>query len=232
MQDPSAFKVAHASDSAAYAELDQLKKLQQFNPLPFRIVDGVTEPVMKLGDAFGSNGAQVEQAIVKAGQIVFHSAGDTGATSVKPALKDEYSVVEKLLADFDEKNPAEVCRQFFYHLGDVVYSFGEHNYYYDQFYDAFRNYPAPIFAIPGNHDGLVAPVAPAAGVAGNPAPGDSEAFAFGLLCQLLHNWIPAQRRCGEHLAHHDDSKSGVYYTLDAPLVRIMGIYSNMLENPG
>ena len=31
----------------------------------------------------------------------------------------------------------------------------KHRYYYDQFYEPFRNYPAPIVAIPGNHDGVV-----------------------------------------------------------------------------
>ena len=43
---------------------------------------------------------------------------------------------------------------FFYHLGDVVYNFGEAAYYYDQFYEPYRNYPAPILGIPGNHDGV------------------------------------------------------------------------------
>ena len=44
---------------------------------------------------------------------------------------------------------------FFFHLGDVVYYFGEGRYYYDQFYEPFRAYDRPIFAIPGNHDGMV-----------------------------------------------------------------------------
>ena len=44
---------------------------------------------------------------------------------------------------------------FFFHLGDVVYNFGEGQYYYDQFYEPFRDYDRPIFAIPGNHDGMV-----------------------------------------------------------------------------
>jgi len=107
----------------------------------------LAEPVSKLAAAYGSRGANVEAAIVKAGQIVFHSAGDTGATTAQQAFKDEYDVVDKMIADFDEKDPAAVP-QFFYHLGDLVCSFGEHTYYYDQVYDAFRNYPAPAFAIP------------------------------------------------------------------------------------
>lgn len=229
MPDPSAYKEPHASDTAAYNELDQLQKLHQFNPLPFRVVAGTVEPVMKLGAAFGSAGNKVEQAITKAGQIVFHSAGDTGATQARPGLQDEYNIVDKMVADFSEKDPAAVP-QFFYHLGDVVYSFGEHTYYYDQFYDAFRNYPAPIFAIAGNHDGLVVPVAPTAGQA-NPAPGDPRLSLSGFYANF----------CTTQFQHSSDAagiarttmtQPGVYFTLEAPLVRILGIYSNMLENPG
>jgi hypothetical protein len=44
---------------------------------------------------------------------------------------------------------------FFFHLGDVVYYFGEGRYYYDQFYEPFRGYNRPIFAIPGNHDDMM-----------------------------------------------------------------------------
>jgi hypothetical protein len=230
MEDPSQFKTPHASDKVAYNELDQLKKLHEFNPLPFRTVDGVTEPVLKLRAALGSSGAKIEEQILQAGQMVFHSAGDTGATTAKPAFADEYSVVGKMLADFHEKDPAAVPR-FFYHLGDVVYSFGEHIYYYDQFYDAFRNYPAPIFAVAGNHDGLVTPVAPAATQPGNPMPGDPRLSLSGFYA----NFCTAQFQHSSDalgIARTTMTQPGVYFTLEAPLVRILGIYSNMLENPG
>ena len=59
-----------------------------------------------------------------------------------------------MVTDFSEANAADVP-SFFYHLGDVVYYFGEATYYYDQFYEPYRDYPAPIIAIPGNHDGVV-----------------------------------------------------------------------------
>lgn len=42
---------------------------------------------------------------------------------------------------------------FFYHLGDVVYYNGEAARYYEQYYDPYLQYDAPILAIPGNHDG-------------------------------------------------------------------------------
>jgi hypothetical protein len=63
MPDPSVYKEPHASDTTAYDELAQLTKLHQFNPLPFCVVSGVTEPVMTLATALGSGGAEAEKAI-------------------------------------------------------------------------------------------------------------------------------------------------------------------------
>jgi hypothetical protein len=217
--DPTKYTVPHASDTAAYNEMDALVKASKFLPLPFPAVPGVAEPVLTLADALGPAGPATAAAIQKAGQIVFHCAGDTGATK---GPKTENEVVDKLLADFTGEAP-DALPQFFYNLGDIVYSFGEHKYYYDQFYDAFRNYPRPIFAIPGNHDGIVLPPPAGTGVAA-----DS-------LAAFLSNF------CAPSFAHSTDAvglsrttmiQPGVYFTLDAPLVRILGIYSNMLENPG
>jgi hypothetical protein len=217
--DPSKYTVPHASDTQAYAEMDALIKASKFLPLPFKTSDGVAEPILTLSDALGAAGPGATARIQQAGQIVFHSAGDTGATR---GPKTENDVIDKMVSDFVSET-AGALPQFFYNLGDIVYSFGEHKYYYDQFYDAFRNYPAPIFAIPGNHDGIVLP-APAG--SGNPS--DS-------LAAFLSNF------CAPGFAHSPDAvgisrttmiQPGVYFTLEAPLVRILGIYSNMLENPG
>jgi hypothetical protein len=101
-----------------------------------------------------------------------------------------------------ESSPA-----FFFHLGDVVYSFGEAMYYYDQFYEPYRNYPAPIFALAGNHDGMVAP-----GATTKP------------LAAFLENF------CAEKVVHTPEAggldrtamiQPGVYYTFEATLVRII-----------
>ena len=196
-----------------------LIKASKFVPLPFPAVAGVAEPILTLAAALGAAGPATEAAIEKAGQIAFHCAGDTGATA---GPKTENEVVDKLLADFTGEAPAQLP-QFFLNLGDIVYSFGEHKYYYDQFYDAYRDYPRPIFAIPGNHDGIVLPPPAGTGVAS-----DS-------LAAFLANF------CAPGFAHSPDAvglsrttmiQPGVYFTLQAPLVRILGIYSNMLENPG
>jgi hypothetical protein len=217
--DPTKYKVPHASDTQAYAEMDALIKASRFLPIFFPAVAGVTEPVFNLADALGASGASTVAKIEQAGSIVFHSAGDTGATA---GPKSENLTVDKMLADFVGESP-DALPQFFYHLGDVVYSFGEHKYYFDQFYEAFRNYPRPIFAIAGNHDGIVLPPP-----AGSGDPKDS-------LNAFLANF------CAPGFAHAPDAmglsrttmiQPGVYFTLEAPFVRMLGIYSNMLENPG
>jgi len=217
--DPAKYTVPHASDTVAYNEMDALIKASKFLPIAFPAVTGVAEPILTLSDALGPSGSATIAAIHKAGQMVFQSAGDTGATR---GPKTENETVDKMLSDFIGEAPAQVP-QFFYNLGDIVYSFGEHKYYYDQFYAAYRDYPRPIFAIPGNHDGIVLP--PPAGT------GDPSAS----LSAFLGNF------CAPGFAHSTDAiglsrttmiQPGVYFTLDTPLVRILGLYSNMLENPG
>lgn len=48
IQDPLKFKTPHASDAAAYKELDALIASGEFQPLPFPVVAGVAEPVLRL----------------------------------------------------------------------------------------------------------------------------------------------------------------------------------------
>jgi hypothetical protein len=210
--DPSTFVVKHGSDAQAYKILDSEKGL--LKPRLFPVVQEA-EPLLTLADAIGSQGAKVEAEITAAGQIVFHALGDTGNT-VGP--QDEDSVTDKMVSDFDETNTADVP-SFCFHLGDVVYSFGEAEYYYDQFYDPFRNYPAPIFAIAGNHDGMVAP---------NVTTPTLQAF--------LDNFCagPGFHRTPEAggLARTAGIQPAVYFTLQAPFVRILSLYSNCLEDPG
>jgi hypothetical protein len=172
------------------------------------------EPVVTLEQAYGAAGASVVKAIERSKQIVFHSVGDTGSV-VGPETQS--LVADKMVSDFDEANAADIP-SFFFHLGDVVYYFGESTYYYDQFYEPYRNYPAPIFAIAGNHDGVVYPK--------DPAP---------TLDSFLRNFCSptaAQSPDSGNLLRTTMIQPGVYFTLEAPFVRIMGLYSNVLEDPG
>jgi len=149
--DPTKFTVKHGSDAQAYKILDSQKGT--LKPRPFPHVEGIDEPVLTFAQALGNKRDQIVSEIQRAGQIVFHTVGDTGNTK---GPKEQERVADKMVSDYEEGD-SKAVPSFLYHLGDVVYSFGEAAYYYDQFYDPFRNYPAPIFAVPGNHDGMVAP---------------------------------------------------------------------------
>lgn len=203
--DPTGFKTPVTDQS--YAEIANVEAV----PEP---AGNAVEPILTLAQVYGSQGATVTANIQSAGQIVFHSVGDTGSV-VGPGTQS--LVADKMVSDFTEDNPADVP-SFFFHLGDVVYYFGEAAYYYDQFYEPYRNYPAPIIAIPGNHDGVV--------YSSDPAP---------TLDAFLRNFCsssPVVTPEAGGLSRTAMISPGVYFTLDAPFVRILGLYSNVLEDPG
>ena len=168
--------------------------------------------------------AEIIAAINQAGEISFHSVGDTGAAKVSrsqsaaTAIGHEAGVADAMATDTQDVNgPA-----FFFHLGDIIYNFGEGQYYYDQFYEPFRAYDRPIFAVPGNHDGMV--FGP-----------DSAAPQVSTLAAFLVNFCaaaagPSPDACG--LVRSVMTQPGVYFTLDAPFVSIIGLYSNVLDGPG
>jgi Calcineurin-like phosphoesterase len=154
--DPKKFKADHPSDAALYKQIQDLlsKDVVAFDPSR-----GQPSDLFSLQQSLGSRGPQTIRAIQSAGKIVFHSVGDTGASNQRK-FGNELSAADQMTADFH--NAADPDRPaFFYHLGDVVYDFGEATYYYDQFYEPYRNYPAPIFSIPGNHDSFIVPGTPA-----------------------------------------------------------------------
>jgi predicted phosphodiesterase len=168
---------------------------------------------------------EVAAAIKKDQKISFHAVGDTGAAKVSrsqtaiTAIEHEAHVADAMVADLgaDGSGPA-----FFFHLGDVIYNFGEAQYYYDQFYEPFRAYDRPIFAIPGNHDGMVFGQ-------GSSAPQVPTIDAF------LTNFCaaaPGPSPDSGGLVRSVMTQPGVYFTVDAPFVSIIGLYSNVLEGPG
>jgi hypothetical protein len=170
--------------------------------------------LMPLAAAYGSKGKAKVAAIAKAGQIVFHAVGDTGPTGGPETVEE---VADKMCADMLEPNTADVP-SFFFHLGDVVYNFGEDAYYFEQFFNPYRDYNAPILAIPGNHDGEVYP--------GDPS-GSLEAFQK-IFCAPEFQRVPE----AGGLNRTSMIQPGIYFALDAPFVRIIGLYSNVLEDPG
>ncbi len=202
--DPTVFTVDHPNDNPLYNLVNNT--LLQAVPPP-----RTPNPTLTLADILGSS---TVQAIQKTGQIVFHSAGDSGSVN-GPATQS--LVADKMVADFaDEQLPDRPS--FLFHLGDVVYSFGEAKYYYDQFYEPYRSYPAPILAAAGNHDGQV-----------------YSTDTAGSLDAFLRNFVsvqPVKTPESGGLVRTAMTQPGVYFTFDVPFVTIIALYSNVLEDPG
>jgi|HubBroStandDraft_6_1064221.scaffolds.fasta_scaffold10684_6 hypothetical protein len=166
----------------------------------------------------------IANAIEQAGRITFHAVGDTGAAKVSrsqtaaTAIAHEAGVADAMAAEVQAQGvngPA-----FFFNLGDIIYNFGEGQYYYDQFYEPFRDYDRPIFAIPGNHDGMVFGSA-------------SSAPQVPTLAAFLTNFCAAEPGPSPDsggLVRSVMTQPAVYFTLDAPYVSIIGLYSNVLDS--
>lgn len=212
--DPTEFTVRHGSDTQSYKTLDALNARHALQPLPFPAPRGGAEPRLTLAKVLGPRGQEAVAAATKAGRLVFHSVGDTGNTR-GPDPQNE--VADKMLGDFNEADPADVPL-FYFHLGDVIYNFGESLYYYDQFYDPYRGYPAPILALAGNHDGMV-------------APGTHAITLEAFLANFCADGFRITPQAGG-LSRTAQIQPGVFFTFEAPFVRILALYSNTLEDPG
>jgi calcineurin-like phosphoesterase family protein len=181
-----------SADSAA-------KAIEQLEPIP---PVRSTTPM----DLAAVIGAQATQAIQASGKITFHTVGDTGGIH---SPNFQFAVADAM-AD-DTANGA--C--LWYHLGDVVYYFGQEQYYFEQFYDPYRDYNAPIFAIPGNHDGAVF-----TGESSN----SLDAFVANFCASQ-----PGRSLDSQGAVRTTMDQPGVYFTLNAPFVKLIGLYSNTSE---
>ena len=198
-------------------------KVHQHEVQPIPMPRAGVPPYLNLTDFLPQN---LIDAITKAGEIVFHSVGDTGAAKTGPkqsaavSIAEEAAVADAMTADV--QSGGDTGPAFFFHLGDVIYNFGEGQYYYDQLYEPFREYDRPIFAIPGNHDGMVFGQ-------GSSAPQVPTLDAF------LNNFCaatPARAPDAPSINRSVMTQPAVYFTLDAPFVSIIGLYSNVLDTGG
>jgi 3',5'-cyclic AMP phosphodiesterase CpdA len=145
--------------------------------------------------------------ITAAGHLTFHAAGDTG--NIRSNLQTE-------VAALMDSDAAASDPKFFYHLGDVVYDYGEDREYPGQFYDIYKDYALPIFAIPGNHDG--------ARYSGGP---DSLLGFMVNFCAPAPAMPPSLEKTGRHYGRDTMTQPNCYWTLNTPLFTIVGIYTNV-----
>jgi acid phosphatase type 7 len=145
-----------------------------------------------------------------AGKIVFHTVGDTGGIKQSDYQMMVAAGMKNDLSQAAPKRPA-----FFYHLGDVVYYNGEINEYYAQFYDPYNHYDAPIFSIPGNHDGD--PISPA------------QTSLDGWMAYFM-TATPHIDPISQDAPRVTMSQPYVYFTLECPFVTIVGMYTNVPDH--
>jgi hypothetical protein len=100
----------------------------------------------------------------------------------------------------------------------VVYYRGEAARYYDEFYEPYQHYPRFIFAIPGNHDGVIIP--------GDPP--SLTAFVRNFCSNSPQTVSPDVLST----PRYEMTQPYVYWTLDTPLATIIGLYSNVSEYDG
>jgi hypothetical protein len=149
-------------------------------------------------------GPATAEEIARAGVMRFHAVGDTGG-HVDP--RPQRRVAAEMVRELADEMPA----RFFYHLGDVVYPHGEEPNYRPQFFSAYADYAAPIFAVPGNHDAESPPV------------------SLGGFLKTFCSLTPPLHDAGTPLPRPLPQQPHVYWTLVHDWLRIIGLYSNVPE---
>lgn len=146
-------------------------------------------------------------------KLVFHMVGDTGSLR----SPDFQKLVAAQMQDHFQNIETADKPAFLFHLGDLVYNHGEQERYQTQFFEPYQNYPAPIFAIPGNHDSDVNP--------DNPVPYTSLNAFKKVFC--------AEKMESVDFSGNNSRKSmiqpNVYWTLETPLANIIGLYGNVTK---
>jgi hypothetical protein len=151
-------------------------------------------------------------AIKSAKKLVFHTVGDTGG--VRDGAAQQTLIAEAMENDFSGDRADHPA--FFYHLGDVVYYNSEPDHYETQYFRPYQYYPAPILAIAGNHDSSPSTA---------DTPGDLNQF-MKVFCDKTPKPLAADFDRTSMIQPY------VYFTLEAPFVKIIGLYSNDSEGPG
>jgi acid phosphatase type 7 len=175
-----------------------------FQPLPRPL--GLPPYRYDITDAFPDIAKQIQDL----GKMTFHIVGDSGG--VKDA-EFQLNVADQMIDHLD--HPEGEKPLFCYHVGDVVYFTGAHDDYYSQFYEPYSHYDAPIFSIPGNHDGEV----------DDPSEGPS----LGGWVSYFMQQHPDVDPISKDSPRVQLDLPNVYWTLITPLATIIGLYTNVPE---
>lgn len=134
----------------------------------------------------------------------FYMLGDTGGLG-RPEARGN------LVAMMAAQQPAG---EFIYHLGDLVYHYGEATQYPEQFFKPFDAFKGPVFAIAGNHDSDVNPDA---------LPYQSLDAFVKVFCTRQ----PETVSFSGNAMRKSMVQPNVYWTLETPLATFIGLHTNV-----
>jgi predicted phosphodiesterase len=181
------FKLNQADDSFKYKPLPK-----PFGEYPFRLAP--------------------ELQIPNPDKLVFQVVGDTGGLK-SPAFQK--LIAEQMARQYYHPVNGDTRPSFLYHVGDIVYHFGESDQYETQFFTPYAAYPLPIFAIPGNHDSDVNPVAKTSYESLTPF---TDVFC-GTSARPVKFGTKTDRQSG--------IQPNVYWTMQTHVANIIGLASNV-----
>lgn len=154
----------------------------------------------------------------------FMVLGDTGEGDVS-----QYTVVPGLLR-------AAADTEFALIASDIVYPSGDANEYVEKFFVPYRDYPQPIYAVPGNHDwldGLCGFMRHFCGATPPPRLERTVADALGIGTVSMRLWRPARRVRRRTLEQAQQLRGAaqrrgplqpnMYFCIDTPRLRIVCI---------
>lgn len=144
-------------------------------------------------------------------KLVFHLAGDTGGLVLS---EYKHRVAQAMAAQCRQHENGDKP-QFLFHLGDVVYNFGQEEQYQSQFFEPYRHYPGPIFAIAGNHDADTDPM--------DTRPRESLEAFMKVFCSPVPQILPFAGDAGRK----SNIQPNIYWVLETPLAHIIALYGNV-----
>jgi hypothetical protein len=159
--------------------------------------------------------------VKNSGVMVFHTVGDTGD------YRDSgpQDLVAEIMTQDVQGSPDGRQPAFYYHLGDVIYFAGDIDRYGAYFYETYKDYPAFIVAIAGNHD--CQPDDPQDG------PVDPDKVPLDGWVQNFMSKDPSQPgslKTGANRTQMD--LPNVYWTFTTPFATFIGLFSNVGETEG
>lgn len=184
-------------------EQAQLQLFSDKNPAPLPKPTGDRPYRMDLSSVLSD--AQMN-TIRSKGEITFNMVGDTGGVL--------FPLPQRILTTkLEQELPHS---SFLYILGDVTYYTGDIDKYYAQFYAPFEHFTAPIFSIPGNHDGTTKFLLSTTGEA-------SLTAWMRTFCAKEPVILP---EAGD-VRRDAMTQPNCYFTLLTPYATIIGLYSNV-----